>query len=128
MARRGSPVLTDAELRLMEVLWRTPDATVNDVVERVGAPPLSYSTVLTTLRILERKGYVAHEEVNRAYVYRPLVARDEAASKDVGHVLKRFFAGKPLDLAMRLVERDRPSREELQRLRALIDRYEEDAR
>jgi predicted transcriptional regulator len=128
MARRGSPVLTDAELRLMEVLWRTPDATVNDVVERVGAPPLSYSTVLTTLRILERKGYVAHEEVNRAYVYRPLVARDEAASKDVGHVLKRFFAGKPLDLAMRLVERDRPSREELQRLRALIDRYEDDAR
>jgi BlaI family transcriptional regulator, penicillinase repressor len=128
MARRGSPVLTDAELRLMEVLWRTPDATVNDVVERVGAPPLSYSTVLTTLRILERKGYVAHEEVNRAYVYRPLVARDEAASKDVGHVLKRFFAGEPLDLAMRLVERDRPSREELQRLRALIDRYEEDAR
>ncbi|HEX3464934.1 MAG TPA: BlaI/MecI/CopY family transcriptional regulator [Candidatus Elarobacter sp.] len=128
MARRGSPVLTDAELRLMEVLWRTPDATVNDVVESVGAPPLSYSTVLTTLRILERKGYVAHDEVNRAYVYRPLVARDEAASKDVGHVLKRFFAGKPLDLAMRLVEHDRPSREELQRLRALIDRYEEDAR
>jgi predicted transcriptional regulator len=111
----------------MEVLWRTPDATVNVVVERVGAPPLSYSTVLTTLRILERKGYVSHQEVNRAYVYRPLVARDEAASKDVGHVLKRFFAGKPLDLAMRLVERDRPSREELRRLRALIDRYEEDA-
>jgi len=128
MARRGSPVLTDAELRLMEVLWRKPDATVNDVVEGAGAPPLSYSTVLTTLRILERKGYVAHEEVNRAYVYRPLVARDEAASKDVGHVLKRFFSGKPLDLAMRLVKHDRPSRDELQRLRALIDRYEEDAR
>lgn len=128
MARRGSPVLTDAELRLMEVLWRTPGATVNDVVEGLGAPPLSYSTVLTTLRILERKGYVAHDEVNRAYVYRPLVARDEAASKDVGHVLKRFFAGKPLDLAMRLVEHDRPSRDELQRLRALIDRCEDDAR
>lgn len=128
MARRGSPVLTDAELRLMEVLWRKPDATVNDVVESLGAPRLSYSTVLTTLRILERKGYVAHEEVNRAYVYRPLVARDEAASKDVGHVLKRFFAGKPVDLAMRLVEHDRPSRDELQRLRELIDRYDEDAR
>lgn len=125
MARRGSPVLTDAELRLMEVLWRKPDATVSEVVERVGAPPLSYSTVLTTLRILERKGYIAHEEVNRAYVYRPLVARDEAASKDVGHVLTRFFGGKPLDLAMRLVERDRPSPDELRRLRELIDRYED---
>ena len=111
----------------MEVLWRKPGATVNDVMEGAGSPPLSYSTVLTTLRILERKGYIAHEEVNRAYVYRPLVARDEAASKDVGNVLKRFFSGKPLDLAMRLVEHDRPSRDELKQLRALIDRYEGDA-
>src|SRR4030088_144108 len=128
MPRRESPVLTDAELRLMEVLWRRPRATVSDVVEAVGEPPLSYSTVLTTLRILERKGYAAHEEVNRAYVYRAVVARDEAAGKDVGNVLKRFFAGRPLDLAMRLVENDRPSRDELQRLKALIERYEEDER
>ena len=128
MPRRGSPVLTDAELRLMEVLWRRPRATVSDVVEALADPPLSYSTVLTTLRILERKGYVTHDEVNRAYVYTPLVARDEAASKDVGHVLQRFFAGKPLDLAMRLVERDRPSSDELRRLKALIEQYEEDAR
>jgi predicted transcriptional regulator len=127
MARRKSPVLTDAELRLMEVLWRRPESTVSDVVADVGSPPLSYSTVLTTLRILERKGYAAHDEVNRAYVYRPLVARDEAAGKDIGHVLQRFFAGKPVDLAMRLVERDRPSHDELQRLKALIERYEDGA-
>jgi len=127
MARRGSPVLTDAELRLMEVLWRTSSATVNEVAEGAGAPPLSHSTVLTTLRILERKGYVTHDEINRAYVYRSVVARDEAANKDVGHVLKRFFAGKPVDLAMRLFERDRPSDEELQRLKALIERYEDES-
>ena len=127
MARRGSPVLTDAELRLMEVLWQRPGATVSDVVEAVGDPPLSYSTVLTTLRILERKGYAAHEEVNRTYVYRPVVARDEAANKDVGHVLTRFFSGKPLDLAIRLVERDGVSRDELQRLKALIEEHEANA-
>jgi predicted transcriptional regulator len=127
MARRGSPVLTDAELRLMEVLWRTSSATVTEVAEGAGAPPLSHSTVLTTLRILERKGYVTHDEVNRAYVYRSVVARDEAANKDVGHVLKRFFAGKPVDLAMRLFERDRPSSEELARLKALIERYEDES-
>ncbi len=127
MARRGSPVLTDAELRLMEVLWRRPRATVNDVVEGAGEPPLSYSTVLTTLRILERKGYAAHDEVNRTYFYRPVVAREEAANKDVGHVLKRFFAGKPLDLAMRLVERDRVSRDDLHRLKAFIERHEREA-
>jgi predicted transcriptional regulator len=83
--------------------------------------------VLTTLRILERKGYAAHEEVNRTYVYRPVVARDEAANKDVGHVLARFFSGKPLDLAMRLVERDGVSRDELRRLKALIEQHEVDA-
>jgi len=127
MARRGSPVLTDAELRLMEVLWRTPSATVNEVADGAGAPPLSHSTVLTTLRILERKGYVTHDEINRAYVYRTVVARDEAANKDVGHVLTRFFAGRPVDLAMRLFERDRPSGEELRRLKALIERYEDES-
>ena len=127
MARRESPVLTDAELRLMEVLWGRPQATVSDVVDNVGEPPLSYSTVLTTLRILERKGYAAHEEVNRTYVYRPVVAREEAANKDVGHVLSRFFSGKPLDLAMRLVERDRVSRDDLRRLKALIEQHEANA-
>ena len=127
MARRGSPVLTDAELRLMEVLWRRPRASVSDVVEGAGEPALSYSTVLTTLRILERKGYAAHDEVNRTYFYRPVVARDEAANKDVGHVLSRFFAGKPLDLAMRLVERDRVSADDLRRLKALIEQHEANA-
>ncbi|HEX3550092.1 MAG TPA: BlaI/MecI/CopY family transcriptional regulator [Candidatus Elarobacter sp.] len=124
MARRTSAVLTDAELRLMEVLWRVPSATVSEVAEAAGAPALSHSTVITTLRILERKGYVSHAEVNRAYVYRSIVARDDAAAKDVGHVLRRFFAGKPVDLAMRLFERDRPSPAELRRLKALIERYE----
>jgi predicted transcriptional regulator len=111
----------------MEVLWRRPGATVNDVVESVGDPPLSYSTVLTTLRILERKGYAVHEEANRTYFYRAVVAREEAANKDVGHVLTRFFSGKPLDLAIRLVERKGASREELRRLKALIERHEASA-
>ena len=111
----------------MEVLWREGPAKVSDVVDALPPPALSYSTVLTTLRILERKGYAVHEEVNRTYVYRAIVPRDEAANKDVGHVLKRFFANKPLDLAMRLVERDRVSRDDLQRLKALIERHVADA-
>ena len=109
----------------MDVLWSVPSATVNEVAEAAGAPALSHSTVLTTLRILERKGYVRHDEINRAYVYRTVVARDDAASKDIGHVVKRFFSGKPVDLAMRLVERDRPTDDELRRLKELIERYEE---
>ena len=107
----------------MDILYAQGKATGPEVQQRLPEQP-SYSTVRTILRILERKGYVTHDEINRAYVYRSIVARDEAANKDVGHVLRRFFAGKPVDLAMRLFERDRPSDEELRRLRALIERYE----
>ncbi|HEV2261871.1 MAG TPA: BlaI/MecI/CopY family transcriptional regulator [Candidatus Rubrimentiphilum sp.] len=125
MARKKSPTLTDAELRLMEVLWQKRRATVAEVTEALPPPPIAYNTVLTTMRILEQKGYVNHEEEGRAYVYAPLVAREEAAQSAVGLLLDRFFGNKSAELALRLIEKERPSEEELQRLKNLIDQYEE---
>jgi predicted transcriptional regulator len=125
MARRRSSTLTEAELRLMEVLWEKGEATVADVTAALPPPPLAYNSVLTTMRILERKGYVAHVEAGRAYVYRPLVAREEAAGHAVGHLLSKFFDNSAGALALRLIEQGRPSDEELLRLRALIAEYEE---
>jgi predicted transcriptional regulator len=59
LARKKSPNLTEGELRLMDVLWRKRQATVGDVVASLpDNPPLAYSTVLTTMRILETKGYL----------------------------------------------------------------------
>lgn len=126
MARKKSPTLTEAELRLMEVLWQKRRATVGDVTEVLPPPPLAYNTVLTTMRILEKKGYVRHHEAGRAYVYEPLIERDDAAKSAVGHLLKRFFGSKSAALALRLVEEERPSDEELRRLKALIEKYEEE--
>ena len=83
MPRRKSVVLTDHELRLMEVLWRKELATVADVVNALPPPPLTYSTVLTTLRTLEQKGHVTHEEEGRAFVYRPAIRRTDAAKSAV---------------------------------------------
>lgn len=125
MARKKSPTLTEAELRLMEVLWQKRRATVAEVTEALPPPPIAYNTVLTTMRILEQKGYVNHEEEGRAYVYTPLVAREEAAQSAVGLLLDRFFGNKSAELALRLIEKERPSEEELQRLKNLIDQYEE---
>lgn len=125
MARKKSSTLTEAELRLMEVLWEKGQATVGEVTEALPPPPLAYNTVLTTMRILEQKGYVSHDEDGRAYVYRPLVARDDAAKSAVGTILQRFFGNKSGALALRLVEENRPSDEELQRLKRLIEQYEE---
>jgi len=81
--------------------------------------------VLTTMRILERKGYVAHDEAGRAFVYRTLVEREEAAGHAVGHLLSRFFDNSSSSLALRLIENERPSNDELLRLKALIEEYEE---
>lgn len=125
MARRRSTTLTEAELRLMEVLWEKDEATVGEITAVLPPPPIAYNSVLTTMRILERKGYVAHVEAGRAYVYRPLVAREEAAGHAVGHLLSRFFDNSAGTLALRLIETERPSNEELLRLKALIEEYEE---
>ncbi len=125
MARRRSITLTEGELRLMEVLWLKGQATVGDVTAALPPPPIAYNSVLTTMRILERKGYVAHQEAGRAFVYRPLVAREEAAGHAVGHLLSRFFDNSAGTLALRLIQTERPSEEEMTRLKALIERYEE---
>lgn len=125
MARRRSATLTEAELRLMEVIWQRGQATVAEVTASLPPPPIAYNSVLTTMRILERKGYVAHDEAGRAFIYRPLLGREEAAGHAVGHVLSRFFDNSAGSLALRLIENERPSGDELARLKALIEQYEE---
>jgi predicted transcriptional regulator len=125
VARKKSTTLTEAELRLMEVLWAKRHATVAEVTEALPPPPIAYNTVLTTMRILEQKGYVSHKEEGRAYLYTPLVGREEAAQSAVGLLLNRFFANKSAELALRLIESERPTEAELQRLKSLIEQYED---
>ena len=121
MARKKSPGLTDAELRVMDALWSKGSATVSDVLASLPRDiPLAYSTVLTTLRILERKGYLKHHKEGRAFVYRPLVAREQESDKAVTHLLRRFFEGSPELLMLKLVERRKISAQELERLRKRI--------
>jgi len=121
LARKKSPHLTDAELRLMEVLWEKGTASVSDVVENVQSEsPLAYSTVLTTLRILETKGYVKHKKEGRAFIYRPVVKREKAQDKALTHLLRRFFEDSPELLVLSLLE-TKMSSDELKRLRKRIE-------
>ena len=122
MARKKSPSLTDAELRLMEVLWDKGTATVSEVVERLPrSVPLAYSTVLTTLRILENKGYLRHTKDGRAFVYRPIVGREKARESAITHLLRRFFENSPELLMLNLIEGKRIDARELARLRKRIE-------
>lgn len=125
MARKRSPGLTDAELRLIEVLWEKGAATVSEVVESLPKNvPLAYSTVLTTLRILENKGYLRHTKDGRAFVYRPVVGREQACQSAVAHLLRRFFEGSPELLVLNLIKGKKIDAAELTRLRKRIGEEE----
>jgi BlaI family penicillinase repressor len=104
MARRPSPTLTEAEYRLMDVVWDLGSATVADVHARLEQHPIAYTTVLSTLTILERKGYVRHTVRGKANVYRPRVERDAARRTVVANVLATFFGGSARALMLNLLE------------------------
>jgi predicted transcriptional regulator len=95
---------------------------VGDVVEALGPPPLAYNTVLTTLRILETKGYVSHRALGRAFLYTPKVGRDEARSSVVDYVVSRFFNNSPQALMLKLLDTGEIDDAEAERIRALLRR------
>ena len=121
MPRRPSPALTDAEARVMAVLWQRKTATVADVVGALKKRRVvSYSTVQTILRILEMKGYVSHEKVARAFVYRPLVDERQARRRALRHLVIRLFEGSPSLLVLNVLEDDQIDPAELERLKKLV--------
>jgi predicted transcriptional regulator len=120
--RRRSPALTDAEHRIMRVLWDQPGSTVGEVVERIEGPSRpAYNSVLTILRILEKKGYVSHDKTGRAFVYSALVDRQQARRGALSLVLSRFFNGSREELVMDLFGHEQVGADEVEKVKALLD-------
>ena len=123
MARQKSPALTDAEAQVMAVLWRLKTASVGDVVTALNETrALTYSTVQTMLRILEGKGYVSHDKVARAFVYRPVVDEQQARRRALRHLVGRLFEGSPSLLVLSVLEDEDIEPLERERLRKLVQR------
>lgn len=123
MPRKPSETLTEAELRIMQVLWRKSPATVQTILDALPGPPaLAYNTILTTIRILERKGYVEHAKDGRAHVYTPLVAQEEATRSAIRQLVNRFFRNSHEDLVLNILEDRGVDPEELDRLRRMLDK------
>jgi predicted transcriptional regulator len=121
MPPKKSITLTEAELRLMKILWLRGESAVNDMVAAMPeGETLAYNSVLTTVRILEQKGYVEHRQDGRAFVYRPCVAEHEASRSEVRHVLNRFFGNSRERLLLSLLGDEEISSAELQRLKDAI--------
>jgi predicted transcriptional regulator len=122
MPPKKSITLTEAELRLMKILWRRGESAVGDLVAALPeASVLAYNSVLTTIRILEQKGYVEHRQEGRAFIYSPCVAEHEAGKSEVRHMMGRFFGNSRERLLLSMLGDDDITPEELSRLRIAID-------
>lgn len=123
MARKQSPALTDAEADVMAALWRLRQASVGDVVTAMSETRrVTYSTVQTMLRILETKGYVTHDKVARAFIYKPVVDEHQARRRALRHLVRRLFEGSPSLLVLNVLEDEELDASERERLRNLIER------
>ena len=123
LPRPKSPTLTEAELRIMNVLWERGASTVQQVLDALpNKPALAYNSVLTTIRILEKKGYVRHIKEGRAFVYLPMVGQHEATRFEIRHLVSRFFRNSHELLVMNILEDKSVDEAEIKRLRELLEK------
>ncbi len=122
MPPRKSVTLTEAEFRLMEVFWQKGSATVQQVLDGLpDDPPLAYNSVLTTVRILEKKGYLRHEKDGRAHIFTPLVERQEASRSEIRRLVNRFFGNSHELLVLNILEDQGMDAAEIKRLRTMLE-------
>lgn len=121
MPPRQSGTLTEAELRIMNVLWVRGSGTVQEVLDSITQKPvLAYNSVLTTIRVLEKKGYLKHLKDGRAHVFTPLVGQKEATRSEIRHLVNRFFKNSHEQLVLNLLEDQGIEEDEIGRLREML--------
>ena len=129
MPPKTSNTLTEAELRLMKILWARGESTVADLVTATNEEvQLAYTSVLTTIRVLEKKGYVVHRQEGRAFLYSPRVAERDASRSEIRNVLHRFFGGSRERLLLSLLGDGEITTKELKGVKEAIANAPEDSR
>ena len=121
MPPKQSATLTEAELRIMDVLWRKGSGTVQQVLDWLPSA-LAYNSVLTTIRILEKKGHVKHVKDGRAHVYEPIIGRQEATRSEIQHLVGRFFRNSHEALVLNILQDEAIDAGKLKRLREMLER------
>lgn len=121
MVQRKEKLLANLELKVMKVVWRLEKATVREVKKALPRyKPLAYTTVLTVMRNLEKKGFLRHDVAERTYVYYPVVSREEAISSMLRNMANRLFDGSAGLLMVHVLESQKLSQEDLRKLKQLI--------
>lgn len=123
MPPKQSATFTEAELRIMEVLWRKGSGTVQQVLDWLP-DTLAYNSVLTTIRILEKKGHVQHVKDGRAHIYQPIIGREEATRSEIRHLVSRFFRNSHEALLLNILQEEEIDAAQIKRLREMLDQHD----
>ena len=126
MVRKQSETLTEVELKLMEILWDSGPSSVRNVIQSMKGKKPAYSTVLTFMRILERKGYIRHNKKGRAFVYYHVINKSDARENVVSYVVNKFFNKSHSELLQNLLENKNLSAEDIKQLQKLIKTKEKE--
>jgi predicted transcriptional regulator len=119
--RSPSKTLTGQELEIMKIVWERRTATVRDVYEALlERRRVAYTTVMTMMKILERKGYLSRKQVERAYVYRPAQPKNSVIRVMVRDFVNRVFNGSAEPLLVHLIEDRHLTADEVEEIRRLI--------
>src|SRR5262245_25289373 len=116
MARRPSRTFTERELEIMQILWEKKEATVRDIQQALP-PGRHYNTILTIIRVLERKGHINHRQEGRGFVYRAVAPQHESKSRVVAQVIDDVFGGSSKSMMLSLVEAGNLTIDELDEIR-----------
>lgn len=112
--------LTPAELQVMNILWDMESGTVNEVLDKYPDPKPAYNTVLTFLRILKEKKYVASEPIGKQHRFRPIVQHSEYTSNFLSDIKETLFRGSASSLVNFFVKEEKLTTEEIQELIELL--------
>jgi BlaI family transcriptional regulator, penicillinase repressor len=118
---KQSATLTEAELRIMDVLWRKGCGTVQQVLDWLPST-LAYNSVLTTIRTLEKKGHLKHVKDGRAHVYEAVIGREEATRSEIRHLVGRFFRNSHEALVLNILQYEAIDVDKLKSLREMLER------
>ena len=115
------PSLTKAEEEVMQIIWDLGRCLVRDIIDKLGDPDMPHSTISSVVRILEKKGFVAHKAYGKTHEYFPVIAKEDYAQQDVTSLMQKYFGGSPKKLVSFLVQSKDLNLKELNDLMKTLD-------
>ena len=120
--KKQERLLTEVELELMNVIWKTPECTIRLIVDQLPKErALAYTSVATMMKILEEKGFLKSEGREKGHVFRPVIARLDYEKRTLHHVAEKLFAGSPSSMVMKLIDESELTQDELRAIQKTLN-------